>query len=143
MFSMEMPGMDDVKDALARLEKSLAVEVLADAVEYAAEPVLARAQELAPSDTGFLKASGLVIAVARSKRGAPNAIAKVRAIRAAAHAILQEFGVKPHRVGKKAHPGHKAQPFLKPAFLARRDEALLRVRERVRLAVLSAAGGMK
>lgn len=58
-----------------------------------------------------------------------------------AHAVLLEYGVKPHKIvttwpfGKPhtvQHPGHRAWPFLRPAYLLQRNQAVTTIRTEVR-----------
>lgn len=139
-FSMQAGGEPELRTALRLLENAVAVDILASATKIAAEPVLARAIELAPVDTGTLKREGLQIKVKRRSRGGRiYAEANVTNTRKGAHAILQEFGVAPHRVRGSQHPGHKAKPFMRRAFVNKRDEALRIVTARIRESVLKAA----
>jgi HK97 gp10 family phage protein len=40
------------------------------------------------------------------------------------HGHLLEFGTKPHKIGKRQHPGSKARPFMRPSFDSRGDAAV-------------------
>jgi HK97 gp10 family phage protein len=97
-----------------RLEKKAQGRILVKATRPGAKLVLDRARELAPVDKGTLAGSGLQLKVtARRKHYGETSVTNTRA---GAHAILQEFGVQPHSVGGRAHPGHPPQPFMRPAF---------------------------
>lgn len=40
------------------------------------------------------------------------------------HGHLVEFGVRPHMIGKRYHPGAKKQPWMRPAFDGKSDESV-------------------
>lgn len=147
-YSLGLQGDEQLRRQLLALEASVQVDLLAEATRLGSQPILQRAQELAPVDTGTLRRIGLQIKTkkrSRTRSGAKgSAVAAesyVTNTRAGAHAILQEFGVQAHRVGKRKHPGHRAQPFMRRAFVNRRDVALSTVTAKIQTAVLAAARG--
>lgn len=105
------------------------VEVRA-AMKFLSEEILTEAKGLAPVDTGHLKNSGF----------AEQAGTDARVGFTADYSRYVEFGTAPHEISAKPggflrfagrsgvvfarrvnHPGTRAQPFLRPAALRRRD----------------------
>ena len=76
--------------------------------------MILRVRQLAPRDTGLLADRGLQLKV--TSRKPHYGETSVTNTRKGAHAILQEFGVDPHMVRGRFHPGHPPQPFMRPAF---------------------------
>lgn len=131
---MDLVGMDQVRQALAELPKATNKNVIKRATISAAEPMAEYASDLAPVAEGDL-AEGLTVTTkivasqaGDSKRPGPDA---VRAFVGpnyskgsdgyAPHAHLVEFGTGPrfHKSGKFVGEA-PAQPFMRPAFDARR-----------------------
>lgn len=117
------PGLD----AIERTAKKRAITL--KAVKAGAKLVQATAKARAPrrKRSGALRQS-LGIKAVKGSRGKTLALAvigarskvvkryKGKTIKPSKYAHLVEKGTKPHMVGKRRHPGAKAQPFLKPAL---------------------------
>jgi len=84
--------------------------VVAKAVRAGCEPIRARAEQLAPIDTGTLRESMMFTVTEQS---ATEAIGKIGPSRKGFYAHIPEFGL--------AH--NPAQPFLRPAFDEKIEEA--------------------
>lgn len=142
---MQMQGIDEMSKNLAKLGTRVAARGPSTAVRAAGSVIIREMRLRAPKETGSLKKSlgqkvknykrsGTVTSIigARSKsygtaKGKRNP---------AYYAHLVELGVKPHATGKKKsfyrrgtgmHPGHSAQPFMRPAW----DSAAPRARTAV------------
>ena len=144
-------GMTGGKELLAqfrKIEESMQRQILVDTSRHGAQRVLTEARRRAPRDTGTLATSGQQLRVTRRKT--TDAEARVTTTVAGSHAILQEFGVAPHKIsfkdarGKKhsyKHPGHKAQPFMKPAYQAVVDAVQKEIADQLAAKIVAAAGG--
>ncbi|HYH39920.1 MAG TPA: HK97-gp10 family putative phage morphogenesis protein [Azospirillum sp.] len=120
----EMPL--EISDEVRAAVKEGADAVLADALKGAPKP------GMNPYATGELVS---MLSVRPAKNGLSARVGSWGKGRAA-HIHLIEFGVQPHDIkmpngGVIHHPGHKAQPFLFPAYYANRNWAIARIREAV------------
>lgn len=111
-------GMDDLLRKLGDLQLTEAKKVIARALRKAGAPIARRAGELAPVDTGRLRAEQLITV---REQSATEAILRVGPSRRAFYGLFQELG--------SAH--HSPQPFLKRAFDETKDEAEQIIRESI------------
>ena len=137
MSNLQIVGTAQLKAKFAKLAKSVQGQVLVNATKPGARLVLDRAKELAPRDTGQLAERGLQIRVTRRRKTYGET--SVTNTKAGAHAVLQEYGVRPHLIGKKKHPGHKPQPFMRPAFDQKKNDAAAEVGHELRRLIFEAA----
>jgi len=153
---VSIEGTDDLRRKFGALERKLQGQILAKAARAAAAPVRDRARLLAPRDTGDLATRGIVSrAVKRTRTYAEFAVGHRKDN---FYGVFQELGVSPHsrKVGPRrrgvnytgrrggdtrpvrTHPGHPAQPHLRPAFDQEKGRAELEVREVLLDAILEA-----
>lgn len=129
---MKLTGFDALNKILSEVPKDVARKAGVDALRAGAKPILEEAQNLVPEGaTGKLAES---LEIATKKASIP--IVKVQASRKKGgyHAHLVELGTQPHEIhnvviGNKFypvihHPGARKKPFLRPAFNAKKGEAL-------------------
>lgn len=128
----------DGTETVAKVFRGLsdkAVAKITQALNQGAAEIAARAKIAAPVDEGDLRRDIDAVRATeiRSVRGGRAVAAYVVAGRgpAGAYARVQEFG----RAPSDDHPGHRAQPFLFPAYWSVRR----RVRARVARAISAAA----
>jgi HK97 gp10 family phage protein len=127
--------MSDLHRNLAALEPAVRRKVLGGALKKAAEPIRAAAERNAPVLTGKLR-DNIVVRLERQGRFAKmgvagrSALARVGFTKAASHGTLQERGTK----------HHAAQPFLRPAFDAEKDNAVRIARQEIGAALERQAG---
>lgn len=149
---MEVRGIKEVSRALQRLGTRTQSRVVRAAVSAALTPIVKAAKRLAPKDQGNLKASigkavktykasGVIYGVVgprrKFKRTRKGVSVEFAGISRLTH--LVEFGTAPHVIeasggslvidGEFAgpivvHPGAKASPFLRPAFVQTKTQAL-------------------
>ena len=116
MTEKSVNGLDELLAKLGEMESLVTQKrIVARAVRAGAEPIRARAEELAPDDPttpGSRIKEGMMITV--TEQTATEAIGKIGPARFAFFGTFQEFGT--------AHLA--AQPFLQPAFDEKQDEAL-------------------
>ena len=136
----------ELQAQLKKLDRAAGIDVLKKAARAGARPILNEAKSLCPVKSGELRSSiGL-----RQKTRYQSVDAVV--VARAPHAHLVEFGVNPHRVGKgsnsrtlfgkqrgRLHPGAEAQPFMRPAFDNKKNEAVEKAREVLKKKILSVA----
>ena len=161
VFSEDVIGLEDVKKKLATLGKRLATNVLRRGLLAGAGLIRDDARSRVSKRTGRLKKNIIAESrgVFKDGSGTPvehRAVALVRgkardgkrSARAYAHFV--EFGTKPHYMDKgsinvlfkgskakitrkgKIHPGAKAKPFMRPAFDAKKHEAVRAMEKRIR-----------
>lgn len=122
-LSMKLVGMRDLHEQLKELGAVAGVKVLAKDARMAMKPVLERAQQLVPVDTGLTR-DHLRIRVQKPKTGNAVVIAGVTVVKAKTVATGRKR--KPHlqspewrwhfiEFGTETQP---ARPFLRPAFAA-------------------------
>ena len=105
-------GMDALLDRLAGVESLVTQKrIIARAIRAGAEPIRARAEELAPIETGVLRES---MTINVTEQSATEAIGKIGPARRGFYGTFDEFGT--------AHQA--AQPFLRPAYDERLAEAV-------------------
>lgn len=132
-FSIELKGVDELRQALRALPWRIAKNVLRGAVRAGAAVVAAEAKRRVPVRRGFLMRS--IKISTRAKGGMVTASVKAGG-KGARHAHLVELGTKPHlipRRGFKAapirHPGAKAKPYMRPAFESKVQAAIAAIIE--------------
>jgi len=155
-ISTSIEGLDILRRRMGELTRRVQGQALAKAARAGAEPILERARELAPRESGALATRGVV---------ARDMVRKYTyAERGIGHhpdyfyGTFQELGVEPHtrRAGKRVwgvnvtgrrggdarswytHPGHKAQPHLRPAADEAADAAVRAVHKVLYEAVMEA-----
>lgn len=131
-FEIKLSGFDALQKILSEVPPDIAKKAGIDALKLAARPILEEAQNLVPEGATGKLADSLEIAV--KKAAIP--VVKVQASRKKGgyHAHLVELGTQPHDIrnvviGDKFypvihHPGSKKKPFLRPAFNAKKADAL-------------------
>lgn len=143
-MTIRTTGFADLEKALAQIEKEATQKaLLRRSLIKAAEPIEKRAAALAPDDktdgkTRIKIGTGTRLSRRQKKlhkKLFPSEKAAVEVfVGAAPHpvAIYQEFGTDPHIAGGKfkgaLHPGHKAQPFMRPAWDAEARPTLERLK---------------
>jgi len=129
-----------LKLMLLKFAKRLGIKTLLRAGRAAARPIYNAAKRMAPVDRGDLRES---LRIRQSAKIRNDEVAVwVSHRKKGAHATLQEFGVKPHRMGKRGwHPGHGPHRFMRPAFDAGKDEAIRRARNVIMNEILKITGG--
>lgn len=103
-------GMDALLKSMSDLPLALQKTLIVRALRKGAEPIRARAEELAPRDEGQLQES---MTITVTDQTADGAIAKIGPSRKGFYGHIVEFG-------KANNP---AQPFLRPAADERTEEA--------------------
>lgn len=122
-------GADDIARALADLGTSINAPVNA-ASRKALQPMVKRAKANLKAngsvDSGELQRLMTVKRDPKSRKDQPRHMVGPDASKGPGYrkAHLVEFGTAPHLVGKKAHPGAAAKPFLRPAFDETAQETL-------------------
>jgi HK97 gp10 family phage protein len=134
-----------LKRQLDRLKGTVASDkTIRNALTSAARPMRNDAKDRAPEDTGELKRSIRI----RTRKVADYGYRAFVAARTY-YAHLVEFGVAPHYIKRKKgrgrrrvlHPGHAAQPFLRPAFDTKKDDSVRIARDRLRKAIAKVTRG--
>lgn len=130
-ITLNLRGMPELREALKRLGSALKMEVIQEALMKGAEPIRAAAAQKAPRRTGTL-AEEMIAAHStewgRYARGAREAVAvRIGPSKKAFYGKFQELGTR----------RHAAQPFLRPAFDERKDEAMGIIRDELRRRVLA------
>jgi HK97 gp10 family phage protein len=128
-------GLDEIARRLEQLPEKLRRKHIREGLRAGSEVVRAEAARLAPRrkpgrgwegfverDDGPTLRDSITSKVSVTANGASARVGvdykKVK------HGHLVEFGTKPHRVGKRRHPGAKKQPFMRPAFDNTADESV-------------------
>ena len=107
----DIHGLQELLKSMDELPLSLQKTLIVRALRKGAEPIRARAEELAPIDTGKLKE---LMMITIADQSASSATAKIGPARKTFYGGFQEFGTI----------YDKAQPFLRPAFDEQQEEAL-------------------
>lgn len=137
-FQIQIKGLDEISKRLEALPEKLRRKELKSALTEGAELVRSAAAAKAhrnPKGPTHPKAGHLadaiimkvVIGRTEDRAGVEGVDAYARVgvdYKKVKHGHLVEFGTKPHRVGKRQHPGSRKQPFMRPAFDEKGDEAL-------------------
>lgn len=142
--TVKTTGFNALEAALAKIEKqSTQKAILRRSLIKAAEPMAAKADSLAPDDASDGRDRiriGVSTTLSRRqkklhKKAFRNDKAAVEVfVGAAPHpvAVYQEFGVSPHVAGGEfagaRHPGHRPQPFMRPAWDAEAKPTLERLK---------------
>ncbi len=120
MTTETIHGLEDLLKSMDALPLTLQKKLIARALRTGAEPIRARAQELAPDDPGTPQSHiKEAMSITVSDQTADGAIAKIGPKRKA-------FDARFHELGTAHEP---ARPFLTPAFEEKRDEALVLISE--------------
>jgi len=114
LFHLE--GADELNEALRRLSDRASGELLRQAADAGAEVIRAEAERIAPRDTGVLASNIEDRAIRRQMIG--RAQIDIGPTREAWYARFVEIGTS----------RMQAKPFLRPAFDAKKDEAVRAVR---------------
>lgn len=144
--------------ALQRLPEEIVTKEARRALMSASKSVLERSKQLCPvesevdkslwteretkagaSVSGLLRASlgkkskvyqrtGVAVVVLGPRRGFKDPVTGRNPVH---YAHLVHDGTKPHTIGKKHHPGSRAQPFLRTALFEKRLEVLARYRRQI------------
>lgn len=156
---VQTSGFKALEAALGELPKATARNVLKRTLTKAAEPIRARAEQVAPRDTGTLKQSIIVSASVKNKVGKAEYAAAMRAGRGKAAAVSAM------RDARRATPGSfaemyvgpavpdafyahlvefgtrhsAAKPFMRPAWDSEKDNALAIIRAELGNEIISAA----
>lgn len=121
--TFRVEGLSELKAALDELPKATGTNVLKRALLKAAEPIEARAEQLAPRLSGALQRSvtaGTKLSGRQKKQHRKESKVEIFVgAGALVQAITQEFGT--------AH--HPPQPFLRPAWAANKVKALNSIKE--------------
>ncbi|WP_406735889.1 HK97-gp10 family putative phage morphogenesis protein [Thioclava sp. GXIMD4215] len=143
---MHIDGLSESDRALDNLGKSMSKPVMRRSMRKAAEPMRAKAAELAPKKSGGLSRSvkiGSTLNGSQRKLRRKMTLEERTAIElflgpsyvkgdGGNHGHLVEFGTKPHmNAGEFAgtmHPGTAPQPFMRPAFDAEAEQTVERLK---------------
>lgn len=125
VLSVSLNGVKDLQRQLRRLGTEVERKSLQDAVMAGAEVIRAEASRLAPRRTGRLAANIEAVLVKKRK---DQAIAHIGPNKEAWYGIFAELGT--------SH--HPAQPFLRPAFDSKKDEAMDAAADKLRAAIAKA-----
>lgn len=137
-IALRIEGLEEIKEALAKLPKATARNVQVRVLMKNAKPIVETAQRLAPVRVGYLKKG--IHATTKRPRGfktdAARAFAKAMAMGGDARGAAKAAGTSPVYVfiGHDRHPEgmwqelgtkhHRPQPHLRPAFDQHKDEFL-------------------
>ena len=131
--AIKLTGFEVLGNLFDSLPRDIAGKVGVAALRKGAKPILEEAKNLVPVNKGKLKES-LAIQTIRGDVPAVTIVARRRKPFRGFYAHLVEFGTKPHEIknvliGGKffpviQHPGSVARPFMRPAFLTKKNEAL-------------------
>jgi HK97 gp10 family phage protein len=142
-----------VLDALAG-DKKLSNKVVRGILNKAAKPIIQKAQELAPKEDGDLRKSIGSIPGRGQGKGEQVYVGPRRGGRFKGYAgHLVEYGTAPHIIKAKAgggllhlrgnvfaeqvnHPGAAAHPFMRPAYDAKKDEAIGIIKDECKAIIL-------
>lgn len=117
-------GTRKLRRKIKRLQADVRGDLLAEAALEGAKPIAEDAQRRAPVRTGLLESEVIAVEFKRRRKGHSAEVGVGPSVKAP-HGILQELGT--------AH--HAAQPFLRPAFQAKRGRAVLRIGARLRRSI--------
>ncbi|MGJ8680514.1 HK97-gp10 family putative phage morphogenesis protein [Paraglaciecola sp.] len=134
---IKLDGFKEISKTLKAMESKVAAKVVRKGVAKMAQVVRKDMRKRAPRKSGKLKKE-LRYKITRSKAG--GFTAAVGAFNGAYYANFIEKGTKRHSIKPKnkrkvlsfggrnaaevTHPGTNAKPFIEPAFIASRDEAV-------------------
>ena len=136
-ITIEFKGLDEVEMRLQALPEKVRRKTLRQALTQATEMIRAEAERRCPHRKPVRPGSGWEAFVdrdlihlheaitSRVSVGKMSAFGRVGIdYKKVRHGHLVEFGTKPHMIGKLKHPGSDKQPFMRPAFDAKGDEAV-------------------
>ena len=161
----DVAGMKELTDALRQLPTDVQKKLGKGMMQAGVDPILDEARRLVPVKRGDLKRS------LRSKIKIDSKVSELDAHiysgKGGAHDHLVEFGTKPHVITAKKkkvlaravtgvtsrvwsvfgrtvhHPGARPQPFMRPAFDRKKNEALKNMTEHLRSNLASILRGGK
>jgi len=122
-IKVDYEGVRELEAALEGMDRKMRARTLFTAAKAGAEIMAERARELAPQDTGALAEKGIKVKV--TKRSQFYGEAAYGHDQKHFYGMFQEVGVSPHPQprAKRKHPGHVAQPHLRPAFDQKKGES--------------------
>ena len=131
---IKLTGFDTLGKIFSELPEDIAKKVGIAALRLGAKPILEQAQNLVPEGRTGKLADSLAIANVKSTRPEVTVYARRKKGFGGWHAHLVELGTKPHDIKNAIikgkfyplihHPGTAPKPFLRPAFLSKKEEAL-------------------
>lgn len=135
-----LAGISTVRKVFPNIAEE-SIRRITNALNQGGEEIAAAANLLVPVDEGDLKETIEVraagIKLRRDRRSAVVRIVAGTSKETANAAFRQEFGRSP---GPGVHPGHAAQPFLFPAYFAKRRRVRGRIKREIRRAARFSAG---
>lgn len=124
----EIRGLDEIERRLQALPEKLRRKHLRTILRDGSELIRAEAEQKCPrAPTPSTPSAGHLADAIVKKVTVTNRYASARVgidYSKVKHGHLVEFGTKPHKVGKRQHPGARRQPFMRPAFDYKGNEAL-------------------
>ena len=144
MADENITGGAELARFMATLSAKVEKNIMRSALRAGAVVIRDEAKANVPVDSGLLKKS--IRISGGSKGGTVTGSVKVGG-RKAPHAHLVEFGTRPHKIEPKdaealaingtpfrsvEHPGARPQPFMRPAFDAKAQQAIAAVADQIR-----------
>jgi HK97 gp10 family phage protein len=149
-ITVNISGMKEIEANLRQLSDDIRDKMLTDAAREGAQIVQAEAMHLAPKERGLASPLSIVSRIKIRMKKPDRFGVRAYVVAGAPHSHLLEFGTKAHKIVakfKKAladkaareffgrvvnHPGNRARPFLRPAFEAKKVEAVNRMADVLR-----------
>lgn len=132
--TINIRGLDEIERRLQALPDKIRRKHVRKALQDGSELVRAEAaglvarRKIAHGWEGFVERPGAHLKdfiVTKVTVTGVNATARVGLdYKKVHHGHLVEFGTRPHKVGKRQHPGARKQPFMRPAFDSKGDAAV-------------------
>jgi len=138
--SIRVTGAPEIARALENIGEKLARNTVRRGAVAAARVFAEEAKRLAPYDPGGPDLREAPKVITRTPQGVPQAWVVIDPKNPHGFlAVMHEYGVAAHWIGKEGeelkigdnvvegpvlHPGHRAQPFFRPAFDTQQDAAL-------------------
>lgn len=131
--SIKIHGLDEIERRLQKLPEKLRRKSLKEVLQKGLDLVADEARIRAPRrginkgweafiDRGTRLADAIVTKVSVTAKAAAGKVGIDT--KKARHGHLLEFGTKPHKIGKRQHPGSKPRPFMRPAIDSKGDDSL-------------------
>lgn len=121
-MTVVLKGLAELTRKFEAIEKGVDRE-LDRVLKESADVVRDEAKERAPVRTGKLRDS-IISRLERASDFFTNARRSALVVVQAPHGHLVEFGTAPHKIDHFTHPGARENPFLFPAFEAKREEII-------------------
>ena len=146
-MSIKLEGSKELTKQLNKLAKKAASGAVRKALRAGGNVILKEARIRVPRRTGTLKKS-LGIVARKGTRTSFRVSITNRSGKKFKHdgwyAHFLEFGVRSHTLSKKnearrKHPGHKAKPFMRPAYELKKEAAVKTFRDRMWQEILKAS----